>query len=62
MTVWVDAYTLVAADLRDRAHGMRVEASGLAPRHKDRLRSRAARLERAARLLVELAEEDERTD
>jgi hypothetical protein len=50
-----DDYRVVAADLRATAHEMRVAATHEPPRSKQKLRLRAARLDRAAVMLEEEA-------
>jgi hypothetical protein len=50
-----DDYRLVAADLKATAHEMRVAATHETPRSKQKLRLRAARLDRAAVMLEEEA-------
>lgn len=54
-----EEYRSVADDLLVKARALRVDAMDQAPRHRDRLRQRAARLERAARLLLEEVSRDE---
>lgn len=51
-----DSYYEVADDLLFKARTLRVQAVSEPPRNRDRLRQRAAKLERAARLLQEEAE------
>ncbi len=51
-----EQYDAVIADLKDRAHRIRVDAQRLAPSVKARRRSQAERLDRAARTLLTVAE------